>query len=204
MTAGYDGLDDTILDAALARFLRVGIRQSSMEDIARDIGIDHAGLHRRFTAKERLVDALLARETLRMLAEATTIATTVEDVDEQIEETMLHVLKQTRMHDLVTHLLRAAPEESLALFTVHGRPRVSLGIDYIAGMLTHAQNLGLIARYDPRPIAELVARLAHSLLLTPAGGMDFSDTERVRLFLRTAIVPLVKNGLGPHTPPGPR
>ncbi|WP_054811853.1 TetR/AcrR family transcriptional regulator [Nocardia arizonensis] len=200
MTAGFDGPEDAILDAALERFLRVGIRQSSMDDIARDSGIDRPSLHDRFSAKEGLIEALLVRETRRMLAEATAIATTTHDVDEQIEKTMLHVLDQTRMHRLVTQLLHVVPEESLTYFTVRGQQRVTLGIDYIAGMLCHAQELGLIDRYDPRPVAELIARLAHSLLLTPSGGVDFTDSERMRLFIRTAIVPLVKHGLGPHKP----
>ncbi|WP_459547425.1 TetR/AcrR family transcriptional regulator [Nocardia sp. X0981] len=203
MAEGYDEVDEKIMDAALERILQVGIRRSSLEDIARRAGINRITIHRRFSGKDNLVEAVIERETRRMLAEVTTIAATAEEVDAQIEETTLHVLLQTRIHRLVTHLLRVAPEEALGFYTVRGEHLVGLGIDYISGMLTHAQNAGLIDHYDPRPVAELVARLAHSLMLTPgnSGGTDFTDPEQARAFVRTTIVPLMKHGL-PAPPQG--
>lgn len=196
MTGEYDRVDEDIMDAALERILQVGIRRASLEDIARRAGINRITIHRRFNGKDYLVEAVLERETQRMLAEVTTIAATAQGVDAQIEETMLHVLLQTRIHRLVTHLLRVAPEEALGFYTVQGERLVAMGIDYIVGMLTHTQDAGLIDRYDPRPVAELVARLAHSLMLTPGvGGVDFTDPDKARAFVRTTIVPLMKHGI---------
>ncbi|MGW4325022.1 TetR/AcrR family transcriptional regulator [Nocardia sp. NPDC004573] len=191
-----DGVDERILDAALDRILQLGIRRASLEDIARRAGLSRITIHRRFAGKDNLIEAVLARETRRMLAEVTAIAATADSVDAQIEETMLYVLLQTRIHRLVTQLLRVAPEEALRFSTVQGERLVSIGIEYIVGMLTHAQSAGLIAAYDPYPVAEIVARLAHSLLLTPGGGsVDFTDDERARAFVRTTIVPLIEHGI---------
>lgn len=197
MAEGYDEVDEKIMDAALDRILQVGIRRSSLEDIARRAGINRITIHRRFAGKDNLIEAVLERETRRMLAEVTTIATTADSVETQIEETVLHVLLQTRIHTLVTQLLRVAPEEALGFYTVQGERLVGIGIDYITGMLTHAQQAGLIDDYDPRPVAELVARLAHSLMLTPGSGgsVDFGDPAQARAFVRTAIVPLMKHGI---------
>lgn len=197
MAEPYDEVDEKIMDAALDRILQVGIRRASLEDIARRAGINRITIHRRFSGKNNLIEAVIERETQRMLAEVTTIATTTPEVDTQIEETILHVLLQTRIHRLVTHLLRVAPEEALGFYTVQGERLVGIGIDYIVSMLTHAQEAGLIDRYDPRPVAELVARLAHSLMLTPGSGgsVDFADPDQARAFVRTAIVPLLKHGI---------
>lgn len=195
----YDAVDEKIMDAALDRILQVGIRRSSLEDIARRAGINRITIHRRFAGKENLVEAVLERETRRMLSEVTTIAATADGVATQIEETVLHVLLQTRIHRLVTQLLRVAPEEALSFYTVQGERLVGLGIGYITDMLTHAQQAGLIARYDPGPVAELVARLAHSLMLTPGSGgsVDFGDPAQARAFVRTTIVPLMRHGIAP-------
>lgn len=196
MAESGDSVDEAIMDAALERILQVGIRRASLEDIARRAGINRITIHRRFAGKDNLVAAVLERETQRMLTEVTAIATASTGVDAQIEETMLHVLLQTRIHRLVTQLLRVAPEEALGFYTVQGERLVAIGIDYIVGMLTQAQSAGLVDRYDPRPVAELVARLAHSLMLTPGvGGVDFTDPGEARAFVRTTIVPLLKYGI---------
>ncbi|WP_280457595.1 TetR/AcrR family transcriptional regulator [Nocardia carnea] len=195
----YDEVDERILDATLGRILQVGIRRSSLDDIARRCGLNRVTLYRRFSGKNALIEAALSREIARILAEATAIASTTEGVDAQIEETVLFVLRLTRTHPLVTQLLAVAPEEALGFYTVRGEEMVSQGIDYIAGVLTAGQEQGVLARYDPRPVAELVARMAHSLMLTPSAGIDFDDEQSARAFIRTTIVPLMKYGVGPGT-----
>ncbi|MGY2030534.1 TetR/AcrR family transcriptional regulator [Nocardia gipuzkoensis] len=120
MSSRRDAVDEKIMDAALDRILQVGIRRSSLDDIAKRSGVNRVTIYRRFAGKENLVDAVLERETQRMLAEVTAIVVTSAEVDVRIEETVLHVLRQTRMHQLVGRLLTVAPEEALAFYTVRG------------------------------------------------------------------------------------
>lgn len=191
----YDEVDERILDATLGRILQVGIRRSSLDDIARRCGLNRVTLYRRFSGKDALIEAALSREIARVLAEATAIASTTEGTEAQIEETVLFVLRLTRTHPLVTQLLAVAPEEALGFYTVRGEEMVSQGIEYIAGVLAAGQEQGVLARYDPRPVAELVARMAHSLMLTPSAGIDFDDEQAARTFIRSTIVPLMKYGI---------
>lgn len=193
-----DVTDEKILDAARERIMQVGIRRSSLDDIAKRAGINRVTIYRRFSSKEHLIDAVLSREVQRLLAEITAIAETTSGTHEQIEKTVLHVLRQTREHPLVTQLLKVAPEEILEFFTVRGEEGVKLGIQFIVNVLEAAQATGLIAHYDPHPVAELLARLAHSLLLTPAGGIRFDEEQQARAFVRTTIVPLVMRGVEPE------
>ncbi|MEU1981210.1 helix-turn-helix domain-containing protein [Nocardia sp. NPDC019395] len=213
MLRAFDEVDETILDAALQRILQVGIRRSSLDDIARRSGLNRVTIYRRFAGKDNLVDAVLAREIQRVLAEATAIATTTRGVDAQIEETVLYILRLTRTHPLVTQLIEVAPEEALSFYTVRGEELVSQGIKFIVSILDAAQERGEIDSYDTRPVAELVARFAHSLMLTPTAGADFGDEESARTFVRATILPLMRHGLGssrrqpatrrraPRTPP---
>ncbi|MBH0779254.1 TetR/AcrR family transcriptional regulator [Nocardia bovistercoris] len=197
MARAHDELDEKILDAALQRILQVGIRRSSLDDIARRSGINRVTIYRRFSGKENLIETVLHREIRRILAEATAIAATTSGVEAQIEETVLYVLHLTRTHPLVTQMLAVSPEEALEFYTVRGEELVSQGISYIVGVLEGAQEKGVVGRYDPRPVAELVARFAHSLMLTPTAGADFGDEETARAFVRTAVVPLMLHGIGP-------
>ncbi|WP_063721569.1 TetR/AcrR family transcriptional regulator [Nocardia vinacea] len=199
-----DEVDERIMDAALQRILQVGIRRSSLDDIARRSGVNRVTIYRRFSGKDNLVEAVLSREIQRILAEATVIATTASGVEAQIEETVLYILRLTRTHPLVTQLIDVAPEEALSFYTVRGSDVVSLGVEYITSILQAAQERGEIESYDPVPVAELIARLAHSLLLTPAAGIDFGDVDAARDFVRAAIVPLMLRGPGSAATPGKR
>lgn len=202
MVRSYDEVDERILDATLGRILQVGIRRSSLDDISRRAGVTRVTIYRRFSGKDDLIEATLSREIGRVLGEATTIATTTAGVDAQIEETVLYILRLTRTHPLVTQLLAVAPEEALGFYTVRGEEMVSQGIEYITAVLETGQDQGVLDRYAARPVAEMIARMAHSLLLTPAAGVDFGDEDAARGFIRTAIVPLMKHGFGPG-PGGP-
>ncbi|WP_019930616.1 TetR/AcrR family transcriptional regulator [Nocardia sp. BMG111209] len=197
MGTDRDDVDERIMDAALERILQVGIRRASLDDIARRAGLNRITIYRRFAGKDNLVEATLARETRRMLAEVTTVVTTTEGVDAQIEAAVLYVLRTTRSHPLVTQLLNVAPDEAMSFYTVRGEEMIRQGVDYIVAVLELTRQRGLIDDYDPRPVAELLARLAHSLFLTPGGGVDFKDHDRAREFVRAAVVPLVKHGIGP-------
>ncbi|MFC9895030.1 TetR/AcrR family transcriptional regulator [Nocardia sp. NPDC127579] len=195
MPVGRDALDEKILDVTLERVLQVGIRRSSLDDIARRAGVNRVTIYRRFSGKDKLVEMVLEREAQRMLAEVTERAAAISGIDAQFEDAVLHVLRQTRLHRLVTQLLAVAPDEALSFYTVGGRDMLALGIQYITRILERAQSIGAIDRYDPTPIAELIARLAHSLVLTPAGGVDFQDDDRAREFVRNTIVPLMTYGI---------
>ncbi|WP_054812739.1 TetR/AcrR family transcriptional regulator [Nocardia arizonensis] len=195
MARAHDELDEKILDAALQRILQVGIRRSSLDDIARRSGINRVTIYRRFSGKENLIETVLNREIQRILAEATAIVETTPGIAAQIEETVLFVLRLTRTHPLVTQMLAVAPEEALEFYTVRGEELVSQGISFIVSVLQAAQSRNVIDRYDPQPVAELVARFAHSLMLTPSAGVDFADDEAARTFVRTTFVPLMMYGI---------
>ncbi|NUS45030.1 MAG: TetR/AcrR family transcriptional regulator [Mycobacteriaceae bacterium] len=194
--ADRDALEQRILDAALERILQLGIRRASLDDIARRAGINRVTIYRRFTTKENLVELVLAREVRRSLAKITAVGSAATGVDAQIEQTMLALIREIRTSPIVTQLFHVTPEETLSFYTVRGEQLVQLGVAYIAQYIEQGQSDGSLDAYDPRPVAELLARLAHSILLTPVGGIDFDDGEQVRAFVRTCMVPLLKHGVG--------
>ncbi|WP_067890315.1 TetR/AcrR family transcriptional regulator [Nocardia vaccinii] len=195
MVGELDAVGERILDAALDRMLCSGIGEAGIEEVARCAGLPEPDVLARFPTSEDLVDAVLVREVLRMLAELTAVSVTTDGIDAQIESVSLYILARIRAHPLVTRLLEVTPGESLGFYTVRGGKLVSLGSHYIVTILEYAQGAGLIDRYDPQPAAEMLARLAHSLLLVPEGGTDFRDAERVHAFVLDTIVPLIKHGL---------
>ena len=75
--AEADASRAAILDGALAAFLDVGIRRTSMGDVARRARISPATLYRKFAGKSGLVQAVGLREARRFLAD---MADDMEDV----------------------------------------------------------------------------------------------------------------------------
>ena len=94
--------DERILDAALDRMLRTGIREASIEEVARYAGLAEPDVLARFPTLEDLVDAVLSREVLRMLAELTAVSVTTDGIDAQIELVSLHILGRIRSHPLAS------------------------------------------------------------------------------------------------------
>ncbi|MFB7718358.1 MULTISPECIES: TetR/AcrR family transcriptional regulator [unclassified Nocardia] len=189
-------LEDRILDAALERILLVGIRRASLDDIARHARVNRITIYRHFATKENLVDTVLAREAERALVSATEVGIATVGLETRIEQMMLTLFEVVRSHPIITRLAAAEPEDALAFYTVRGQQLVRTAISYVLRFVERGQELECLNRYDPAPVAELIARLTHSLLLTPSGGVDFDDVEQARCFVRRTIVPLLVRGIG--------
>lgn len=54
------------------------------------------------------------------------------------------------------------------------------------------QDEGALADFDADVVAEIFARLAHSLVLTPDGLIPFSDGPAARQFAHDHLLPLLR------------
>jgi len=189
LTADLTG--ERILDAALEQFQLAGLRRSSVEDVARRAGVGRITVYRRFPQKDRLVEAVVLRECRRVIAQVDSRAARFDDLSERTAESFVVMLEAVRRHPLVTRLLDVEPESILRFLTVGGEALLRLVSGYIAGQIRRAQDAGELRRYDPEPVAEIIARLAHSLLLTPQGSIPVDDDSEARRFARSHIVPII-------------
>src|ERR1043166_4932980 len=62
--------DDPVLDAARACVLAVGVRRTTVTDVARRAGVSRMTLYRRFPDLEGVLSALMTREFGRLVADA--------------------------------------------------------------------------------------------------------------------------------------
>ena len=60
-----DEVTERLLDAAPDQFCRMGIRRSTMEDVARRAGVSRITAYRRFATKDALVEQVVRREFRR-------------------------------------------------------------------------------------------------------------------------------------------
>lgn len=188
-----------ILDAALDTFLEFGIRRSNMADIAKRAGISPATLYRRFADKPAIVTAVGLREVRRFLTDVDSKVDPGAPADEQITTLALTCLDGLRNHRLFQRLLITDPDTLLPALTIHAGPVLTLGTDYVAEIIRRLQHRGQLPDYNADHVAELVARVALSLALTPHTLLPIETEQDARQYVATHLIGIFRPG---GQPPG--
>lgn len=189
---GADELVDRVCVAALDQFAEYGIRRSTIDDIARRAGVSKMTVFRRFQSKQGLIEVVLAREIARGMAELD------REWEQQgtLEEALVHgfefVGRFVGGHPLFDRLLRSEPELLLPLITVDGGPALEFYRSLIARRVRAEVEAGRAASTDIERAAEVIARLAQSLLLTRDGTIMLEDHDSIVAFVRLALVPMLE------------
>ncbi|MBL1074430.1 TetR/AcrR family transcriptional regulator [Nocardia sp. 2] len=186
---------EQLLESALSAFLDFGIKRTSMGEIARRAGISPATLYRRFESKNDLVEAVGVREAQLFVAQieerVQTVSRDGRAVDEQMVEIFVAFITNLANNQLLQRLLRTEPEIILPRLTTQAGPVLAVGRSYLADKLRVLQQAGAAPDFDAELVAEIFARLGHSLVLTPDGLIPLTDEQAAREFARRTMLPMV-------------
>jgi len=193
---GDDDADENeaVLNAALAAFLDYGIRRTSMGEIAKRCGLSPATLYRRFAGKDDIVWAVGRREAGRLIAEVDARVDPQDTPEDQIASMFVAFLGGLRGNRLLHRLLTTEPEVVLPLLTLQAGPVLQLGRTYLADFIRRVQSELQMPTLDPEPVAEMVARVALSMALTPETCIPVDDGQSARLFARQFLSGLLAAG----------
>ncbi|RBO90353.1 TetR/AcrR family transcriptional regulator [Nocardia puris] len=180
---------EKLLESALSAFLDFGIKRTSMGEIARRAGISPATLYRRYESKNDLVEAVSLREAQRFVAEIDLRVRTVDGAEDQLVEIFVAFITSMATNALLSRLLRTEPDLILPRLTTEGGPILAVGRAYLADKLRELRPGD--TDFDPDLVAEIMARLALSLALTPDGLIPLGDPEAGREFARRTLLPMV-------------
>jgi AcrR family transcriptional regulator len=109
--------DDRLLDAARACVLAVGVRRTTVTDVARRAGVSRMTLYRRFPDLEALLAALMTREFGRLVAKARDGAGDG-TARERVVATVVHGARSLAEDPLFARLVDVDPELLLPYVTV--------------------------------------------------------------------------------------
>jgi AcrR family transcriptional regulator len=192
-----DETGERILAAALAEFLQIGIRRARLEEIARRAGVARATVHRRFTSKDQLVAAVLAREARDGLERARTVVDPEPTVPDKIAAGFVFALDYSR-HGTLSPLLHNDPLPLFPALTTHGEPLIALIRTFLIRLLHGASKVDDAVHM---PGADALARLIVSYCLAPDMTLGLHDPAAAADFARDHLAPLIT---GTHRrPPGP-
>lgn len=181
---------DPVLDGALDAFLDFGVRRTNMTEIARRAGISPATLYRRYAHKSDVVAAVGLREAGQILAALEAAIDVTAPPLEQLTVLHLTVAARLRANKLLQRVLATEPESVLPKITVEADPILEIGRGYLSAFLTRLQDEGHLPAYDVAPVADCLARLAQSEVLTPS--VEPLTDEQARAFVRDHLAPFIR------------
>lgn len=184
-----DATAGRVLAGALAQFEDFGIRRTTVEDVARRAGVSRVTVYRRFPGKERLVEAVVLWEAQRFFTELETAVAQLDSVEDRIVEGFARTLAAAREQRLLNRLLRTEPEMLLPHLTTEGGAVLAAGRAFLARQMRLAQSD--VPPRETDAVAEVVARLVLSFLLTPESAAELESPREARSFARRYIVPLM-------------
>jgi len=182
---------EQLLESALSAFLDFGIKRTSMGEIARRAGISPATLYRRFESKNDLVEAVGVREAQQFIADIDRRVQDIADNEDQLVEIFVVFITALAGNELLQRLLRTEPELILPRLTTEAGPVLAVGRAYLADKLRGLQKVNAELDFDADLVAEVMARLAQSLALTPEGLIPLGNRGEAREFARRTLLPMM-------------
>lgn len=101
---------NTLLDATQASVLDVGLRRTTLADVARRAGVSRMTVYRQFDDLDSLVAALLTREISRLLVEVEEEVAPLPTSRARLVEACVRTVERLREHVLYRRLLDLDPE----------------------------------------------------------------------------------------------
>ena len=191
-----------LLDAAVEQFAITGARRTSADDIARRAGVNRATLYRKLGTKEQILQAAIVQETSKVLATIEAAVGPVPSPGTPGFKPSTYVLNlftvtvaAARDNRLRQQLTITDPEDALVALTAGAHDVLNLGADLVETKIRQLRAYtGNRRRNDIRPAAVTLARLTHSLILTPDAEPILTTPKQHRQYVDAVIVPMV---LGP-------
>jgi AcrR family transcriptional regulator len=185
---GAEELERPLMDAVRRCIARWGLRKTTLEDIAREAGVGRATVYRAFPGgKERLADAVLCHEVVRLFEQCDAALAAATTLDELVVTGVSAALGVMTEDEVVRSILAHEPELVLPRFAFHQLDRF---LDVAAALCRPH-----LARFLPedavRPASDLLARLVLSFGFRPPPWFDATDPDSVRHLVHTYALPAI-------------
>jgi len=181
-----------ILDAALEQFEDLGIRRSTLEDIARRAGVDRVTVYRRLGSRDDVVQAVVIREAERTFSSVFALVEPTHTAEERVAVVFTAIVRRMWTHTLFNRLVKLEPEVALARMTTEAGGVVATAVAATVAMMNQAVVDGVLApAQDFATRAEIIVRIAHSFIVTPRAHLGIESDDELMALARGYIAPIV-------------
>lgn len=188
-----DELRARILDAAYEQFCRMGIRRSTMEDVARRAGVSRITVYRRFATKDALVEHVVRREFRRYFDQFLIDIEQARTAADRVVLGFVSSLRAIRRNPLIGGLIAAEPDLLVPSMVNDGGRTLATVRQFVAGQLRREQHAGNVSSdLDTDLAAELMVRISASFLAIPSHVVDLDDDGQLAGVARQFLVPMLE------------
>jgi AcrR family transcriptional regulator len=182
--------DDALLDAARDCVVEVGVRRTTLTDVAKRAGVSRMTLYRRFPDVSALVRTLMTREFSALL-QGVEHDGTPGNAREHLVHHSIAAIRLLARNPLMRRVLDLDAELMLPYLVERLGSTQLLVEQFLIGQLRAGHEDGSIRRGDPRTQARLVLLTTQSMVLSirPATtDLDFDAlVDELSLFLNAAL-----------------
>lgn len=195
-TVKDDQTNRTILTAAAGSLRSVGLARTTMEHVANAAGIGVATVYRRFSKKENLIEQALRFEAKQMFERVRAQTDSSGSYEEELATAFWAFVQEVRSNPLIHGVGEGNVLAGLPLISRTGSIIVAEATDFAVSFITARQATGELPAVDPRPAAEIFARIGHSIILAPEGSIPIDDEASGKDFARRYLAPIVTGRRG--------
>lgn len=192
--SGVDLRDPTtvaILEAGEWAFAHLGLRKATMNAIAERAGVGVATVYRRFPRRQQILDAVIELETQRLIdAVDRAFVDAAGEPEEQVVAGWVAYVRELYRRPVLTSLAIEEATATAQRLDPNGQAVLSMSQRYIARAIKNLQQTGQLAAFDADLVAEIFARLAYSIALTP-GLIPVDDEQGAAEFASAYLTPLL-------------
>ena len=173
----------TILEAARRRFLRFGVRKTTMDEVAREAACSRTTLYAHFRNKEDLYATLLEQDAEAFIREASSVLEEGVSVGRKISR-VVEITRRTYARNHVMRLALAGDVEMSLEPVAHAftRDQERRIIELLRSVLEEGVTTGSLRPIEPERVAYLMFHLGRCLVeRETAGAADYPFDEIVSL-----------------------
>ncbi|MFN2539638.1 MAG: TetR/AcrR family transcriptional regulator [Mycobacteriales bacterium] len=159
-------LRNTLLDATQASILDVGLRRTTLADVARRAGVSRMTVYRQFDDLQTLVAALLTREITALLAEVDAEVAPLATARERLVEACTRTVERLREHALFHRILDLDPELLLPFVFERFGSSQQASRELVAEQLGHGIADGSVRDLDVESAATTIVLIAQSFVFS--------------------------------------
>jgi len=196
-THDQDAMQRRIIEAAYALFVTFGLRRTTIEDIAKRAGVGRPTVYRRFGDKDTIVQAVLTRESRRLIMSVGAQVEQVKPASRLLIQSFVIGVRTVCRHPLLQRLLESEPELILPYQTLRAGPLIEIGHLLTADFLQTLQQEGGLTRTQAEYLLEVLGRLFISIVITPSLRLRADDDASLERLVQQFLEPLLERHLIP-------
>jgi len=148
--------DEALLDATQACVLAVGVRRTTMTDVARRAGVSRMTLYRRYADVTSLLQALMTREFTQVIADVQREVQELPSARERLVTAAVDGVDRLTRHPLFLRIVDVDPELLLPYLTTRRGAFQRAAVEVFEARLADGVAEGSIAVADPAAAARTI------------------------------------------------